>query len=218
MIGKLSGIIDSFSSDRLLLDVGGVGYIVHCSARTLTRAGQKGDALSLLIDLHLREDSLTLYGFLEAGEQQWFRLLTSVQGVGAKVAMAILAACPMERLGYAILSGDKAALLAADGVGPKLALRILTELKDKVAKMDISPQIAAQEKAGKSKKSESQNSVPIIAADLTLDQDAVSALINLGYARADAFQAVATAKQKANDNERGQLQTLIRLALKELSA
>jgi holliday junction DNA helicase RuvA len=212
MIGKLSGIIDQFGADFILLNVGGVGYIVHCSGRTLAQSGQVGDPLSLLIDMQVREDAMNLYGFRDAGEQQWFRLLTSVQGVGAKVGMAILSACPSERLGFAIASGDKAMLTQADGVGPKLGIRIITELKDKVAKMDVSfmaqkPSISAQS---------AKNMAP---AATSADQDAVSALVNLGYARADAFEAVLAAKQKANDNDQElKVETLIKLALKELSA
>ena len=207
MIGKLSGIIDSFGSDYILLDVGGVGYLVHCSPRTLQQSGQAGDTAGFLIDTHVREDAINLYGFKDAFEQQWFRLLTSVQGVGAKVGMAILGACPPERLGFAIASGDKAAVQAADGVGPKLALRIVTELKDKAAKMDLTAALPVKETKAAGKQD---------AAPATIDNDAVSALVNLGYAKSDAFQAVLQAKQKANDN--AALSEIIRLALKELSA
>ncbi len=205
MIGKLSGIIDSFGPDYVLLDVSGVGYLVHCSPRTLQQSGQTGDTASFLIDTHVREDAINLYGFADAAEQQWFRLLTSVQGVGARVGMAILGACPPERLGFAIASGDKAAVQAADGVGPKLALRIVTELKDKAGKIDLSASLPKQEKGA----AKAQTTAP------SLDNDAVSALVNLGYAKSDAFQAVLAAKQKANDN--AGLSDVIRLALKELS-
>ncbi len=210
MIGKLSGIIDSFGTDYILLDVAGVGYLVHCSPRTLQNSGQTGDVASLLIDTHVREDAINLYGFKDAIEQQWFRLLTSVQGVGARVGMSILGVCPPERLGFIIASGDKGALNQADGVGPKLALRILTELKDKAAKMDLSP----VSKADGIKNSHTKNADPLP----TIDNDAVSALVNLGYARGDAFQAVVQAKTKANDNDAMSLSDIIRLALKELSA
>lgn len=206
MIGRLSGIIDSFGNDYILLDVSGVGYLVHCSPRTLAQAGQTGDTASFLIDTHVREDAINLYGFKDAMEQQWFRLLTSVQGVGARVGMSILGACPAERIGFAIASGDKAAIQAADGVGPKLALRIVTELKDKAGKIDL--QVSVPRIEGKAAKS---------AAPVSLDQDAVSALVNLGYAKTDAFQAVLQVKQ-ANDNVDLSLSDMIRLALKELSA
>lgn len=203
MIGKLTGIIDSFGPGHVLLDVQGVGYLVFASARTLGRIGQKGDPAGLLIDTHVREDHIHLYGFADAAEQQWFRLLTSVQGVGAKVAMAILAVAPPERLAVAIAAQDKAVIQAADGVGPKLAVRVITELKDKVAKIEIGQGLKSAPAAAESKDG---------AAGM--DQDAVSALINLGYARSDAYTAVMRAQGKANDN----LQDLIRLALKELSA
>lgn len=209
MIGKLSGIIDSFGSDHILLDVGGVGYLIHCSSRTLQTIGQTGDTASLLIDTHVREDAINLYGFKDALEQQWFRLLTSVQGVGARVGMAIMSACPPERLGFAIISGDKAAVQQADGVGPKLALRIVTELKDKAGKIDLQvpPKLDAKTAKGKTETS----------APVSVDHDAVSALVNLGYAKSDAFQAVLQAKKKA-DNDNIALPEMIRLALKELSA
>lgn len=206
MIGKLSGIIDSFGSDYIVLDVSGVGYLVHCSPRTLAQAGQAGDTASFLIDTHVREDAINLYGFKDAMEQQWFRLLTSVQGVGARVGMAILGACPTERIGFAIASGDKAAIQAADGVGPKLALRIVTELKDKAGKIDLQISTPKLETVGAR-----------TTAPASLDQDAVSALVNLGYAKTDAFQAVLQVKQ-ANDNADLSLSDMIRLALKELSA
>ncbi len=205
MIGKLSGIIDSFGADYILLDVSGVGYLVHCSPRTLAQAGQKGDPASFLIDTHVREDAINLYGFKDVMEQQWFRLLTSVQGVGAKVGMSILGACPVERIGFAIASGDKAAIQAADGVGPKLALRIVTELKDKAGKIDLQISVPKTEHKG------AKASGPV-----SIDQDAVSALVNLGYAKSDAFQAVLQVKQ-ANDNANLTLSDVIRLALKELS-
>lgn len=205
MIGKLSGIVDSVATDHLILDVQGVGYLVFCSGRTLVNA-HRAEPLSLLIDTHVREDHIHLYGFLAAAEQQWFRLLTSVQGVGAKAGMAILSACPADKIGFIIAAQDKAALTQVDGIGPKIALRILTELKDKAAKIDLSP---APTKGAKV--------VSIDAPVASVDNDAVSALVNLGYARADAYQAVMQAKTKANDNEAGDVGAMIRLALKELS-
>lgn len=207
MIGKLSGIIDSFSEKHLILDVQGVGYIVNASSKTLTQIGQVGDTASVHIETQVREDSITLFGFMEAIEKDWFNLLTSVQGVGAKAALAILNVCPPDRLSVVIASQDKAGLTAADGVGPKLATRILTELKDKAAKIEIGQSLSVQtiKQAPSSALAEQDNS---------LDQDAVSALVNLGYGQADAYSAVMQAKLKSNDN----LQDLIREALKELSA
>ena len=206
MIGKLSGILDKIAQDYVLLDVNGVGYVVNCSPLTLGKCGAKGDQASLLIDTHVREDAITLFGFIDEVEQHWFRLLYSVQGVGPKAAMAILGACPPEQLGFAIASGDKAALTRADGVGPKLAVRILTELKDKAGKMDLS---AFDLSTGPVDRSAGKS-----VNDSGIANDAVSALINLGYGRSDAFQAVLKVQGQANDN----LSDLIRLALKELSA
>ena len=209
MIAKLTGVLDSVAQDSLILDVNGVGYQVFASRRTLGRIGSQGDPVSLLIDTHVREDALTLFGFADVAEQQWFRLLYSVQGVGPKAAMAILSACPVDRLAFAIASGDDLLLRQADGVGPKLATRIVTELKDKVGKMDLTAKApkAVVTKTGKTEEG---------PADI--DHDAVSALVNLGYARTDAYAAVMQARQKANDNESQNLQSLIRLALKELAS
>lgn len=211
MIGKLSGIIDSIDTAHLILDVSGVGYVVNASSTTLSRIGQIGDTASLLITTQVREDAITLYGFAEKAEQDWFKLLTSVQGVGAKAGLSILAACPVDQLGFAIAAQDKAALTRADGVGPKLASRILTELKDKAGSIELS--------AGAQKVTAAQagsNAPQMNQGTIGVDQDAVSALTNLGYASADAFRAVSMAKTKTDEQDN--LQTLIRLALKELSA
>ena len=205
MIGKLTGIIDSLQDGHLILDVNGVGYLVHASRRTLGRIGAKGSPASLLIETAVREDAITLYGFADPAEQQWFKLLTSVQGVGAKVGLAILSVAAPDKIALAIAAQDKAFITQADGVGPKLAIRILTELKDKAANLQIG-------NAGKSV-SYSQI-VEDTEAPVGIDSDAISALVNLGYGKSDAFTAVQRAKEKANDN----LQDLIRQALKELSA
>jgi len=209
MIGKLSGQLDQIADGHLILDVQGVGYVVNASARTLSRIGDKGAQVSLLIDTLVREDAITLYGFADAAEQSWFRLLTSVQGVGAKAALAILTVCPPEKLQVAIAAQDKAPIQAADGVGPKLATRVITELKDKAAKLDMT--LSLNPSPSRERESASAQGEGEI---LTIDNDAVSALINLGYNRSDAYSAVMRAKSEANDN----LQELIRLALKELSA
>ncbi len=215
MIGKLSGIIDYFDTNSLILDVGGVGYVVLASSRTLSSIGQVGDTASLLITTNVREDAITLYGFADALEKQWFALLTSVQGVGAKAGMAILAACPADQLGFAIAAQDKVALTRAAGVGPKLATRILTELKDKASKIDIAGGVQVSTVAPKLSKTGDVQ----VSENFGVDQDAVSALTNLGYSSSDAYRAVLKAQEKANDNETDAgLQSIIRLALQELSA
>jgi len=209
MISKLSGILDSVHEGFLILDVQGVGYQVFCSNKTLSQCTNVGEPLSMLIDTHVREDHFHLFGFPDAAEQQWFRLLTSVQGVGAKAAMSILTVNPPDQLGFAIAAGDKAAVQRADGVGPKIAARIITELKDKAGKIDL----AAKPKG-----------VKVVAGDQAVantdlgnaEQDAVSALVNLGYQRTDAYSAVLQAKQKAENDNLG-VEDMITLALKELS-
>ncbi len=131
MIGKLRGIVDSFDADELILDVNGVGYLVSASARTLRALPPRGETAELLIETHVREDAIRLYGFLTAAERDWFRLLQSVQGVGAKVALGILGALTADALSAAIARQDKAMMARAPGVGPKLAARLVLELKDK---------------------------------------------------------------------------------------
>jgi len=174
MIGKLTGIIDNIKGNQLLLDVNGVGYIVFASGRTLSKIGTKGDTCSVLIETNVREDHIHLYGFADAIEQEWFMILTKVQGVGAKVGLAILSVASPNDLSLAIAAQDKAVFTQADGVGPKLGTRIVTELKDKVGKIDLSP--AAQ--------SPSSNT-PVSNDDNT--HEALSALVNLGYGRSEAM-------------------------------
>lgn len=214
MFAKLTGIVDSLETDSLILDVNGVGYHVFASARALSQLGGVGARVSLMIETQVREDHIHLFGFTSREEREWFRLLTSVQGVGAKAGLSILSACPPERLLIILASGDEQSLRAADGVGPKLATRIVTELKDKAGSLSLAP-IAINKQTTKSKiENKADNAVTVSV----IDPDIISALINLGYARSDAFQAVMTAKQKANDNEQGDLSAMIRLALKELSS
>lgn len=202
MIGKLSGRIDCISDAHVIIDVGGVGYVVKCSARTLREMGAVGGTASLRIETQVREDAINLYGFIDALEQDWFRLLTTVQGVGAKVALSILGTVSPEQLGHAIAAQDKVTLTAADGVGPKLALRLVTELKDKVPAFMTSPIHLA--------------SVGFAAAVLppSLAGDALSALVNLGYRRAEAFAAVSSAHMREPE---AKLDALIRASLLELS-
>lgn len=219
MFAKLTGKIDTLFQDSLILDVGGVGYHVFASGRTLGLIGDHGSAVSLLIETHVREDHIHLYGFSSLQERDWFRLLTSVQGVGAKSGLAILTVCPPDRLPMVIASNDANALRQADGVGPKLATRICLELKDKVQHMNLgaaahqpTPAAAPATKKGKAKASD----VTPPVTDFSADQDAVSALINLGYGRSEAFSAVLSARQQANDNP-VTIDYLIKSALKELA-
>ncbi len=204
MIGKLTGIVDSVSGNQIILDVQGVGYLVSCSAHTLRLAGQVGAGAALLIETQVREDAISLFGFAEEAERDWFRLLTTVQGVGAKVALAILSILSPERLAQAIAAQDKAALTAADGVGPKLGLRIVTELKDKVA------HFALGVGGGGAK-----GAAVALSGGGGLAEDALSALLHLGYRRMEAFAAVAAASAKLGGEAR--LDALIRASLAELS-
>jgi Holliday junction DNA helicase RuvA len=201
MIAKLAGILDSAGPDSAVIDVGGVGYLAFCSSRTLGRLPPPGGAARLLIETHVREDHIHLYGFIDTAERDWFRLLTTVQGVGARLALAILSAVASEALTLAILAQDKASLARADGVGPKLAARIVNELRDKVGGLAIAAQTA-----------------PTAGMPATEDgaaADAVSALVNLGYRRAEAFGAVATAARRLGDD--AAIDTLIRAGLQELA-
>lgn len=203
MIGKLSGMIDSVSGSHLILDVNGVGYVVTCSARTLRQVGPVKTATSLLIETQVREDAISLFGFADIEEQDWFKLLTTVQGVGAKVALAILGTLSPSELAAVIAAQDKAALTQADGVGPKLALRLVTELKDKVLAFQ------AGTASLRNAKDNASGTIPNSVAS-----DAVSALINLGYRRAEAFAAVASISRQ---NPVAKIDELIRLSLSELS-
>jgi holliday junction DNA helicase RuvA len=205
MIAKLSGLLDSVGTDHCIVDCGGVGYLVFCSARTLRRIGDVGTAVSLRIEMQVREDAITLFGFIDLSERDWFRRLTTVQGVGSRVALALLSVLEPDKLGQAIAAQDRTALVQADGVGPKLANRLISELKDKVADLYMGGGPVAAGPAGV---------VPTGTAGVT--NDAVSALVNLGYRRAEAFTAVAAAVQKAGPDAK--VEQLIMMGLKELSA
>jgi Holliday junction DNA helicase RuvA len=209
MFAKLTGIIDSTAQGSLILDVNGVGYFVQASNRTLSRIGDSGDPCALLVETIVREDNISLFGFCDALEKHWFVTLTKVQGVGAKAALAILTACPPENLGAVIASQDKAALTQADGVGPKLAARLITELKDKVGDIASSGTEASV--------STSSAGAGNAATGNGLIDDALSALINLGYGRADAFTALSKAQAKA-ENDNLDLSALIKLGLQELNS
>lgn len=206
MIARLKGLIDSLGEDWAVIDCNGVGYLVSCSGRTLARL-EAGTACALHVETQVREESISLFGFLETGERDWFRLLTTVQGVGAKVALSILSVAPPEQLLQIIAAGDKAGLTRANGVGPKLAVRILTELKDKAGK------IALGGFAPGGVKDALAASAPLPAASSRME-DAVSALVNLGYKRLEAFQAVGETVRELGDE--ADSPTLIRASLKRL--
>ena len=204
MIDKLKGLIDSYGEDYVILDVGGVGYQVHCSARTLQALPSPGGAAMLSIETYVREDQIKLFGFRSDAEREWFRLLQTVQGVGAKVALAVLSTLPPSDLANAIALRDKAAVSRTPGVGPKVAERIVTELKDKVpAFASVDP--AAVHLAGALDEKRAPRPV----------MDAVSALVNLGYGQPQAAAAIAAASR--NSGEGADTATLIRQGLKELS-
>ncbi|RFB78413.1 Holliday junction branch migration protein RuvA [Methylovirgula sp. 4M-Z18] len=204
MIGKLKGLIDSFGDDFVILDVQGVGYVVQCSSRTLQKLPRVGEACALAIETQVREDAIRLFGFLTNGERDWFRLLQSVQGVGSKVALAILGVLPPDQLTSAIGMQDKAAVARAPGVGPKLAARIVAELKDKAPAFGTVDPMAAK-LAGEAEAKDTPRAV----------QDAISALVNLGYGRPQAASAVAASVKALGES--AEASALIRRGLKELA-
>lgn len=204
MIGKLKGVIDSYGEDCVLVDVHGVGYLVHCSARTLQALPPAGEAVTLAIETHVREDQIRLFGFLSDLEREWFRLLQTVQGVGTKVALSILSTHKPSDLASAIATRDKGMIARAPGVGPKVAERVVTELKDKApAYSAVDPAVVRLSGALE----ESRAPRPVA--------DAVSALVNLGYGQPQAAAAVAAATQASGEG--ADAARLIRAALKELA-
>lgn len=199
MIGKLRGIVDSIGDDYLILDVNGVGYVVSCTARALRNLPAVGEPVALSIDTQVREDSIRLYGFLDEMERDWFRLLQTVQGVGAKVALAILGALRLDELSAAIARQDKALLSRTPGVGPRLAARLVTELKDKgPAGTMIAPAASGA-----------------VSGDEGAVKDAIAALVSLDYSRPQAASAIAVAR--AELGESAEAAALIRRGLKELA-
>jgi Holliday junction DNA helicase RuvA len=204
MIGKLKGIIDSYGEDFVILDVNGVGYLVHCSGRTLQALPHAGEPVTLAIETHVREDQIRLFGFLSDGEREWFRLLQTVQGVGTKVALSILGTLKPADLASAIALRDKATVARAPGVGPKVAERIVTELKDKApAYADLDPAVIRLSGAVDERRAPQPVS------------DAVSALVNLGYGQPQAAAAIAAAARAAGEG--ADARSLIRLGLKEIA-
>lgn len=204
MIGKLKGVIDSYGDDTVILDVHGVGYLVHCSSRTLQSLPQPGEAAMLFIETIVREDMIRLFGFASALEKDWFNILLDVQGVGQKVALAILSTLRPAELASAIAMKDKAAIARSPGVGPKLAERICVELKDKAPAFgSIDP--AVVKLAGDIEEGRAKG--PVL--------DAISALVNLGYAQPQAAAAVAAATKTLGES--AETGALIRQGLKELA-
>ena len=185
MIGKLSGIVDSVAEDHVILDVGGVGYLVHCPASTLSRLAV-GAPASLAVETRITDETIRLYGFASPAEREWFRLLQTVQGVGSRVALAVLSALSARELERALALSDKAAIGRAQGVGPKLAARIAAELKDKAPAMMLRAGVAA-------------DAAPAIQAAHGAEADAVAALVKLGYADARAAEMVARAVQSLGE-------------------
>lgn len=203
MIGRLKGLLEEVAEDHLLIDVGGVGYLVFASARTLGCLPGKGEAFALLIDTHVREDHIHLYGFLERAEREWFRLLLTVQGVGARHALAILSVLDPAELSTAIMAQDKAAVSRANGVGPKLAQRVVHELKEKAGRLAVTAEFNPAAPGGGAERA------PAVTGD------AVDALVALGYRRSEAFTAVG--KAAAELGEAAGVEALIKSGLQELA-
>jgi Holliday junction DNA helicase RuvA len=204
MIGKLKGIVDSYGEDFVILDVGGVGYQVQCSARTLRELPASGQPATLAIETYVREDQIRLFGFTSDVEREWFRLLQTVQGVGARVALSVLGTLKPGELASAIAMRDKAMVARTPGVGPKVAERIVTELKDKApAYADLDPAVIRLSGAVDEKRAPQPFA------------DAVSALVNLGYGQPQAAAAIAAAAREAGEGT--DAARLIRLGLKELA-
>ena len=219
MIAKLRGVVDTLGSDYCIIDVNGVGYLVFASAKTLAKLA-RGAQVALLIETIVREDSISLFGFADAWEKEWFLTLTKVQGVGAKVCLAILSVLSPLQLAQAVSAQDKNSFTRANGVGPKLAARIVTELKDKIVSVpivEVAKDINMALNDDLTPVEETATFEDNLVArddDPTKMEDAISALVNLGYQRLDAYKAVNQAMIKAPDADMGEL---IKLALKEFA-
>jgi len=207
MIAKLTGNIDLVGEDHLIMDVQGVGYLVFASSRTLDALRASDQAVSLWIETQVREDAITLYGFKDRADQSLFKLLTSVQGVGAKVGLAIQSVMDGAGIETAIAAQDKAAVARANGVGPKLAARIVNELKDKVAGLALGSAAGVA--------SATTGTAPVAGGSDSRLADVTSALVNLGYGPSDAHGAAARALAKSGEG--ATIGSLIPLALKELA-
>ncbi len=196
MIAQLTGSITGIEEGRCIVDVNGVGYLIHASTRTLAALPAPPTPARILVETQVREDAITLYGFAETAEREWFRLLTTVQGVGAKVALGVLSALSPKDLVAAIAAGDRSSLTRAPGVGPKLATRLLSELASKIGAMPTS-------------------SLPMVAAPVGIESDALSALANLGYRRVEAHPVVTRVRDRLGEG--AGLDAVIRDSLKELA-
>lgn len=212
MIGKLTGRLDHRGPDHIMIDVGGVGYLVYCSERTMISLPSVGEAVALYTDLLVREDLLQLFGFTTLLEKEWHRLLMGVQGIGAKASMAILGALGAEGVGRAIALGDWNAIKAAKGVGPKTAQKVVLELKDKAPGLMAMGGTLTQ--ATGQAPVEVIESTPSGGGSVAAQSEALSALINLGYAHGDAASAIA---QAAGEDPSAETATLIRAGLKLLA-
>jgi Holliday junction DNA helicase RuvA len=198
VIARLTGRVEALEEGRCIIDVNGVGYLVHASTRTLASLPASPEVARLLVETHVREDAILLYGFADAAERDWFRLLTTVQGVGGRVALSLLSALSPGDLVSAIASGDRASLTRAPGVGARLAVRLLTELRDKAGAMPSAPGAVVSQ--------------PIARG---VAEDAISALINLGYRRPEVQPVVARSIERLGDP--APLDAVIRDSLKELA-
>ena len=212
MIALLRGTVAGVSEDAAIVDVGGVGYLVLCSASTLQRLPRIGQAVELHTEMQARENEIALYGFLEPADRVWFRMLQTVQGVGARVALSLLGVLRPPELATAIAIGDKAVLTRAAGVGARLAGRIVSELKDRVG-------AGVPTRGGATLGAAAGDSAVAVAASLGgAANDALSALVHLGYGRSDAVAAVARVQARLGEDGAGTTDQLIREALKELAA
>mgnify|MGYP003311520109 FL=1 len=200
MIAKLTGVLDSIGEDRIVIDVGGVGYLAYCSGRTLRALPAVGGSVALAIETHVREDHIHLYGFIDAAERDWFGLLTAVQGVGARVALAILTVLEPDVIIDAVIAQDKATFTQAAGVGSKLAARLVAELKDRVGELVVVRPV--------------QFATEAVADGAGPVADAVSALVNLGYRRVEAYGAVSQVASRLGADSG--IEALITAGLKEL--
>ena len=198
MIALLTGRVASLDDGSCIIDVSGVGYLVHASTRTLAALPQAPATARILVETQVREDAITLFGFVDPAERDWFRLLLTVQGVGAKVALGVLSALSPRELVTAIAAGDRASLTRAPGVGPKLAVRLLSELREKAGAMPVGQGFA----------------LPIVAP-AGIEADALSALANLGYRRVEAYPVVTRVRERLG--EAAGLDAVLRDSLKELA-